>query len=226
MFWLRGKLHVTIQQAALKIQIVEEVMEIAVLVNSEGNTSGFDKDGTIRIYSKVNCEWTVVRHMEYRTENIPDSMTLHIRIREICDWLENCKIIVVSRIRGIHYIAFEEKQISMLEIKGVPEAFLEDIRECVQHRRTGKEIPMEHNAIFELREGIFHTDLREVMKGNTSYNSKQILLPFIKTHKFSSLEIICDHIPKWLENDQTELNIRISAEKYKDCMKVKLYPSK
>lgn len=201
-------------------------MLIAVLVGPEGNTGGFDKDGTIRVYSKVNCKWTVIRYMEYCTENIMDSAALHKKIREIGDWLANCKIIVVNRIRGIHYIAFEEKQISMLELQGSPETFLDDIIECVEHHRTGKEIPMEHNTIFEVQEGIFHTDLREVMKGNTSYNSKQILLPFIKKHKFSTLEIICDHIPKWLENDQIELNIKILSEKYKDCMKIKLYPLK
>lgn len=154
--------------------------------------------------------------MEYSTENVLDSVTLHKRINEIGDWLEKCKIVVVNRIRGIHYIAFEERQISMLEIKGLPETFLEDIRECVQHCRTGKKIPMEHNAIFELRPGIFHTDLREVMKGNTSYNSKQILVPFLKKQKYSLLEIICEHVPKWLENEQNELNIRISVENYNE----------
>lgn len=201
-------------------------MEIAVLVNSQGNTSGFEMDGMICVYHKVNCEWKIERQMEFHTENIMDSTGLHKKIREISSWLDSCKIIVVNRIRGIHYIAFEERQISMLEIKGSPEAFLEDIKECVQHQRTGQEIPMEHNTVFELRPGYFHIDLREVMKGNTSYSSKQILLPFIKNHKFSQLEMICDHVPKWMEKEQTELGIRISIEKYKDCMKVKLYQQK
>lgn len=201
-------------------------MEIAVLVNSEGSTSGFESDGIIRIYSGTGCNWTVIRQMEYRTENMTDSMSLHKRIKEICAWLEDCKIIVVSRIRGIHYIAFEEKQISMLEIRGMPDTFLDDIRECLRHHRTGHEVPIEHNAVFELRPGIYHVDLREVMKGNTSYNSRQILLPFLKKQKYSLLEMICDHIPKWLEKEQTELKIRISVEKYKDCIKVKVFPSK
>lgn len=201
-------------------------MEIAVLVNSEGNTSGFEKDGIIRVYSKDGCEWNMTRNMEYHLEQIENSLSLHERIREICDWLGECRIIVVNRIRGIHYIAFEEKQVSMLEISGNPEAFLDDIRECLKHRRTGQIVPMEHKAIFELRPGVYHTDLREVMKGNTSYNSKQILLPFLKNKKFTSLEILCGHVPKWLENEQIGLKLRISIEKYKDCMKVKVYPVK
>lgn len=201
-------------------------MQIAVLVNPEGSTSGFDKNGIIKIFAKVECEWTVLKQMDYQVENIADSVMLHTRIREICEWLENCKIIVVNRIRGIHYIAFEEKQVSMLEISGAPEQFLENIRECINHQRTAQEVPMEHNRIFELRPGIFHTDLREVMKGHTSYNSKQILLPFLKSKKYSLLEILCDHVPKWLEKEQTELKLRFSVENYRDCIKVKIYPSK
>ncbi|MEY8351727.1 Fe-only nitrogenase accessory AnfO family protein [Lachnospiraceae bacterium 54-53] len=201
-------------------------MEIAVLVNSEGNTSGFEKDGEIRVYTKDKCRWSMIRRMEYRLKDGEDSGSLHEKIREICNWLADCRIIVVSRIRGIHYIAFEEKQISMLEINGAPDAFLDDIGECLKHERSGQKVPMEHNAIFELRSGVYHTDLREVMNGNTSYNSRQILLPFLKNREYTSLEILCDHVPKWLEKEQLDLNLRISIEKYKTCMKVKVYPVK
>lgn len=201
-------------------------MQIAALVNSEGNTSGFDKNGVIKVYSKEECEWVTMKQMDYRTENMADSMALHTEIREICDWLGECKIIVVNRIRGIHYIAFEEKQVSMLEIGGAPECFLNDIRECINHQRTAQEVPMEHNTVFEVRPGIYHTDLREVMKKHTSYNSKQILLPFLKNNKYSLLEIICDHVPKWLETEQSDLKLRFSVEKYRECIKLKVYPSK
>lgn len=201
-------------------------MEISVLVNLEGKTSGFEKEGTIQVYSKEEGRWKITRNMEYHLEEGENSLSLHERIRQICHWLGDCRIIVVNRIRGIHYIAFEEKQISMLEISGNPESFLDDIQECLRHQRTGKAVPMEHNAIFELRPGVYHADLREVMKGNTSYNSKQILLPFLKNTKFTSLEILCGHVPKWLENEQISLGVRISIEEYKDCMKARVYPVK
>ena len=201
-------------------------MEIAVLMNSDGATSGFDKEGMICVFSKCKQEWEVVRQMEYSPQNMMDAAALHTKIREICDWLSVCKIIVVNRIRGIHYIAFEERQVSMLEIKGCPNDFLNDIQECVQHRRIGQEVPIEHNTINMLQPGIYHTDLREVMKGNTSYSSKQILLPFLKQQQFVQLEILCDHVPKWLEKDQTQLRLRFSVEKFRDCMKVKIYPLK
>jgi Fe-only nitrogenase accessory protein AnfO len=199
-------------------------MEIAVLVNENKTTSGFEKDGIILVYKKDNGEWKISRKMEYQTDDLTNSLALHQKIKEICIWLRECNIIIVNRIRGIHYIAFEEYQISMLEIKGIPEHFLEDIRECINHQRTTQMVPMEHNTIYERQPGKYDTDLRDVMNGKTSYNSKQILLPFIKNETFSVLEILCNHIPKWLEKEQNELNIRIVVENYKDCMKVKVYP--
>lgn len=198
-------------------------MEIAVLVNEKGNTSGFEKDGSIQVYRKESCEWTINRQLEYRMDDMADAKALHKKIKEICKWLGDCKIIVVNRIRGIHYIAFEEHQISMLEINGAPESFLDDIRDCANHRRTNQSVPLEFNAIFECQPGKYYTDLRDVMNGKTSYNSKQILLPFIKNKKFSVIEILCNHVPKWMEKEQNELKIRISVEKYKDCIKVKVY---
>lgn len=199
-------------------------MEIAVLIDPEGKTSGFENNGNLCIYSKENDIWVKTRFMEHDLQNITNGDMLRERIRGICDWLKDCKLIVVKRIRGIHYLAFEERQVSMLEIAGKPEEFLDDIKECWQHQRTSQKVPLEHKAIYEQQPGIFHTDLREVMKGGTSYSSKQILLPFLKNRKYESLEIICDHVPKWLEKGLTELNILISVEAYKDCMKVKVYP--
>jgi len=199
-------------------------MEIAVLVNAEHITCGFEKDGTIYVYEKVNCEWNVKKQMEYCTKELADTFAFHQKIKEISTWMGECKIVVVNRIRGIHYLAFEEYQISMLEIKGEPVKFLDDIVDCLNHQRTVVEVPLEHNAIYERQPGKFGTDLRDVMNGKTSYNSKQILLPFLKNEFYSELEILCNHIPKWLEKEQTEMKIRITMEAYKDCMKVKVYP--
>jgi Fe-only nitrogenase accessory protein AnfO len=201
-------------------------MEIAVLVNDSGETSGFERDGTIRVYSNDKDVWVIKKYMEYSTQNITNAAILREKIKEICVWLMDCKILVVNRIRGVHYISFEENLVSMLEIGGKPENFLEDIKMCSKHQRTGHEIPLEPNAIYEAKPGSYYTDLREVMKGNTSYNSKQILVPFLKNRKYNSLEIICEHIPKWLEKEQSALKIMLAIENYQECIKVKVYPVK
>jgi Fe-only nitrogenase accessory protein AnfO len=201
-------------------------MEIAVLVNADGETSGFEKDGIIKIYTNEKDVWEIKAYMNYSTENMINASMLREKIKLICFFMKDCKILVVNRIRGVHYIAFEENLVSMLEIIGKPEDFLEELKKCSKHQRIGQKVKLEHNSIFESKPGSYYTDLRDVMKGNTSYNSKQILLPFLKNQKYNSLEILCEHIPKWLEKEQTDLKVRLTIENFKDCIKVKVYPAK
>lgn len=198
-------------------------MEIAVLLDGKQETSGFEKNGTIFIYEKSNGEWTVKRQKEYCISDVSDAYEFHQKIREICTFLDTCKVIIVNRIRGIHYLAFEEFQISMLEVNGNPKEFLDDIVGCMKHKRTEVVVPLEPNTIFERQPGHFDIDLRSVMNGKTSYTSKQILLPFLKNESFQVLEILCDHVPKWLEKEQEALKIHITVESYKDCLKVKIF---
>ena len=88
-----------------------------------------------------NCEWSMLREMQYSTKNMVDAAALHNKVKEICLWLENCKIIVVNRIRGVYYIAFEEKQISMLEIRGFLSTFLMIYRNVCSTRELGRRYP-------------------------------------------------------------------------------------
>lgn len=201
-------------------------IEIAVLIGEDEKTSGFEKDGVIVVYEKGVGEWNVKKEIDYAIKDISDTFAFHNKINELCKELDTCKIIVVNRIRGIHYIAFEEHQISMLEISGNPMEFLDHIEDCGRHERTKQEISLEPHTIYERQPGKFDTDLRDVMNGKTSYNSKQILVPFLKKETFTILEVLCDHVPKWLEREKEALNVEFTIENYKNCIKIKIYPHK
>jgi hypothetical protein len=61
------------------------------------------------------------------------------------------------------------------------------------------------------------------MNGKTSYSSKQILLPFFKENSFEILEMLCDHVPNWFDDELPVLGLSSRAEQFKDCVKVKIY---
>ena len=201
-------------------------MDIAVLVDKEGRTTGFEKDGLVQIYTKKDDIWSVKKEMEHQSENLRDAEAFRKSLKSIGLWMQDCKIMVVKRIRGVQYLAFEELQISMLQIAGYPQDFLNDIRECEHHERVEQEISLEHVAIFEQNPGYFYSDLRDVMNGKTSYNSKQILLPFLKKGAFEGLELLCDHVPKWFDKELPALNLIFFTEQFKNCVKVKIHPLK
>ncbi|WP_170253837.1 Fe-only nitrogenase accessory AnfO family protein [Acetobacterium paludosum] len=197
-------------------------MDIAVLVNASGKSSVFNENGIIKVYSKNTQGWNLTREKVYSIDHLENGNGLRDYMNEIGLWLNSCKVLVVKRIRGIHYLALEHFQISMLEIEGYPEEFLEYIQDCEKHQRTEEKVPLEAIAIFEQHPGYFYIDLQDVMSGKTSYNSKQILLPFFKEKAFTQLEIVCAHIPKWFEKELPLLGLKYNSGESGRCLKVQV----
>ncbi|MDA8213485.1 MAG: nitrogenase, partial [Clostridia bacterium] len=48
---------------------------------------------------------------------------------------------------------------------------------------------------------------------NLGVTSKQVLLPFLRKGKFYSLEVICSHLPPWLEAELMSGNLTSSVAK-------------
>ena len=199
-------------------------MFLAVLVNDKGQTTSFEKDGTVRLYIKTDDGWELQKEKAYSCEGLENAEGFRKSLLEIIRWMPGCDLVVVNRIRGVQYLAFEEHKISMLEIPGRPEDFIQDIHLCETHERTEDAIPLEHVAIYEQTPDHYYSDLRDVMNGKTSYNSKQILLPFFKNANFKSLEILCEHVPKWFEKELPELHLIFTAENFKNGVKIKVFP--
>jgi len=67
----------------------------------------------------------------------------------------------------------------------------------------------------------------EVQRKNDSMNSKDILVPFFEKNKFVELEIICLHIPKWIERELVNLNFTVKTEMRKNGLcHAFVYPGK
>lgn len=199
-------------------------MEIAVLVNLAGKTSLFTENGTVKVFSKNSSGWHLIREKAYRVEALNDGNDLRNCLSDVGNWLADCKLLIVKRIRGIHYLALERFQISLLEIDGYPEDFLKHIEDCANHRRTEEIVPTEAIAIHERRPGYYYIDLKDVMSGKTSYSSKQVLMPFFKENKFIQLEIICEHVPKWFAKELPNLNLNYDSQTFERVIKVQVYP--
>lgn len=199
-------------------------MEIAILVNADGKTSLFTENGTIKVFLKDNSGWHLVREKEYIVEDLSDGNALRNCLSGVGVWLNDCKVLIVKCIRGIHYLALERFQISMLEIDGYPEDFLKHIEDCTKHKRTEEKVPTEAIAIHERQPGYYYIDLKDVMSGKTSYSSKQVLLPFFNEQEFIQLEVICEHVPKWFDKELPNLNLNYDAQKFERVIKVQVYP--
>jgi Fe-only nitrogenase accessory protein AnfO len=62
----------------------------------------------------------------------------------------------------------------------------------------------------DIQEGRYQINLAEIMRVNPALNSWQVLVPTLERKAFKKLEIICDHMPKWFNNELR--NLKLTAE--------------
>jgi Fe-only nitrogenase accessory protein AnfO len=64
--------------------------------------------------------------------------------------------------------------------------------------------------IGDITEGHYSINLAEILQDNPALNSRQVLIPALEEKTFKKLEIICDHIPRWFNNELR--NLKLTAE--------------
>lgn len=62
----------------------------------------------------------------------------------------------------------------------------------------------------DMAEGRYSINLARILAENPALNSRQVLLPALEKKHFKKLEIICDHIPRWFNNELS--NLKLIAE--------------
>jgi hypothetical protein len=51
----------------------------------------------------------------------------------------------------------------------------------------------------EAAAGCYRISIKDIQEKDLGVSSKQVLLPFLREGGFYSLEVICNHVPPWLE---------------------------
>ncbi|RYD03903.1 hypothetical protein N752_17630 [Desulforamulus aquiferis] len=130
---------------------------------------------------------------------------LRSRMKEVVDFLGQCKTFVGLSVTGVPYFELEKARCSVWEYEGDPLGFLDYVLEKEEaEEKESAEAKTTPVAPVETFPGCYRISLKEIQEKNTGVTSKQALLPFIRKGKFYQLEVICNHIPPWLE---TELQI-------------------
>jgi len=86
--------------------------------------------------------------------------------------------------------------------------FLDYILE--EERKSAKKTNRVKNNLIpapvETSAGCYRISLKEIQESNTGFTSKQVLLPFLHKGIFYSLEILCSHVPPWLQAELSSNN--------------------
>jgi Fe-only nitrogenase accessory protein AnfO len=189
--------------------------EIATILGKDGCSSTLSEPGTVVVYQRQNDSFEPVREMAFALDREKGLKELRLKMAELIQFLNGCKIFVALSASGALYFELEKAGISIWEISGKPENFLAIVLEDEEKARVASQVPGITGipAPAERSPGCFFISIKEVQGQSPAISSKQVLQQFIREGKFRELEIICDHVPPWIELDAGCRGYSLRSEK-------------
>lgn len=171
---------------------------IAVYVGENGETATLNQGGKLVVYTKEEGQWGVLRETSFPAAQ-GGMGEIRKRIEEIINSATDCDVFIGLSLTGLIYHALEKANFSIWECEGNPLEILDEILAKEEAAELEEAVEEEIPAPVDLGNGQYRISLNEIQKKDSSFTSKQVLLPFLRQVKFYSLEIICSHVPKWIE---------------------------
>jgi len=178
--------------------------KIAVYVGAGGETSSLYEKGKVVLYSKKPGRWEVLKEKEFSPGRHLNMQELRHNMAEILEFIGDGRIFVGLSVTGIPYFELEKSGFSVWEFQGKPLDYLDYVLEK-EEEETNKKIyggeTLKPPAPVEISDGCYRISIKEIQENNHGVTSKQALLPFLRHGEFYSLQILCNHVPPWLESE-------------------------
>ncbi len=176
------------------------VGEIAVLLDADGFSGRFTEPGKVVVYRRCGPSFTAEREMELAFNRSRGLAELRSRMSELLQFLGPCKVFVAESASGAVYFELEKAGCSVWEVPGRPVEFLDGVLKGEEEAESAAaaetvEIPVP----VEVSPGRFFVSIKEVQGKTPLVSSKQVLQEFICRAGFDALEVVCDHVPPWIE---------------------------
>ncbi len=180
---------------------------VSIFLNSQGLTASPEEEGFIRIYahdSAANC-WELTKEFEFSLVKSKSISEMRGAILNMVQRIGDCRVFAAREVAGQLYSVLEANRFSIYEAVGRPEQFLESIlaSEAEADKSTVEKGPREIPAYPEKTgvEGIYFVNLKAALNSDPGLTSKKVLMPFLAEKNFKTLEVICDHVPRWFADE-------------------------
>ncbi|OOM79520.1 Fe-only nitrogenase accessory protein AnfO [Clostridium sp. BL-8] len=194
---------------------------IAVLINNTGETCSWLNNGIIKLYKRTGESWTETKSLDYSLSDNSNIISLRKTLSELLEKLEDCKVFVAKEISGQFFSILESHFFNAYELEGPPNTFLDSV--LISENKLKKEelilASQSANKFFPEvvdKFGNYTINLKRLLQEDAMVSSKQILLPFLKEEEFESLEVVCDHVPKWFDRELAGMGYNFHIAKRKD----------
>ena len=170
---------------------------IVVTLGADGTLAEFAETQRFVLFERKQAQWRETESCE-RDGRMDDAQA----IRRTASWLasrfESCRIILSRKVSGIAYQTLGKSGYSIFEADDVSGGLLDDIiKDVLASRAEPDLVPMEPQS--PLGDGHYFFDLARLQKAYPEITSKRALMGFMTGDDFLSLELVCDHLPPWMD---------------------------
>lgn len=189
--------------------------DIAVFVGEQNTTVSVYDPGKIVVYRKSQGKWDILREKTFIIDKSKGLKDLRLKMEELIEFLADCKTFAAHSVIGVPYYELEKAERNVWEFEGKPEEFLDHILEK-EEEALADLLSAQNNkapvAPVKTSDGCYFLSLKDIQTGDSGITSKQALQPFLRQGKFYSLEVLCSHIPPWLEAELLSGNLLCASE--------------
>lgn len=187
--------------------------EIAVHTLGTGETAAITQPGKITIYIRRNGKWNVERELDFCLEQEKGLRAMRHQMAGVIDYLGACKVFVAGSITGVPYYELQKAGLSVWEFAGKPEQFLDHVLETEETEQRKKTVPVAVPKLKSLGNGLYRISIKEIQENDTGITTKQVLAPVLRQGNYYQIEVLCNHVPPWLEAEAMAGSIQYATEK-------------
>jgi hypothetical protein len=178
--------------------------KITVFTDKSSEICDFFDAGKFLVYEKQADKWTITGETDFE-KIIPSGPAQTRKITEaLLPLIEGCDIIGGGTLVGIPYSVFDMAGKHIFQINEVNDevfdGIVKDIQNAEAQRNLKERIIKETRPVETATPGIYSLDLIALQSECPEVTSKKAMADFLENTPFLELNLICKHIPPWIEN--------------------------
>ncbi|MTK07364.1 MAG: hypothetical protein F8N38_09790 [Hungatella sp.] len=161
----------------------------------------------VEIFEKEGAQWQSVRTASFSPITGNTIEKLRKETESIMTLAEDAKAVLCRELSGIPFSVFNQKGYCIFcsekADQDTLDGMIKDIEESDEKRRRKEEMIQNAGPVETQTPGIYSLDLVQLQTECPEISSKKALLPFLSNTPFLELQLVCAHIPPWLETDNS-----------------------
>ena len=173
--------------------------KIAVTCDDNDQLTDFIGLTHMIIFEYNNNHWEIRKKFSFAFSGIKTAQEIRDKTRNLILKLDDCKIIASAAVNGLIYNVLDRMRFAIFEIESLDAAMLDkivnDLYNNLHNINTGAAVP---TSPVETANGIYYLDLIKLQHAHPDISSKKALRSFLDNTPFIQLDLVCSHIPAWL----------------------------